>query len=142
MMHTFMVTFCFHIEFHRMATVVNCCKLKIKLKILKGEYCYINVICYHNVISYRLIFHNWLLSPKSLLGEICTSKMEKYPFLSLIVFNYTIFHKSFLNNNEKIVSHTEHQMYPDPPPAQKKTSMLWPSQIFLLYKCRKLISKA
>ena len=30
MKHTFMVTFCFHIEFHRKATVINCCELKKK----------------------------------------------------------------------------------------------------------------
>ena len=39
MMHSFMVIFCFHIEFHRMATVINCCGFK-KLKILKGDYCF------------------------------------------------------------------------------------------------------
>ena len=43
MMHTFIVTFCFHIEFHRKATVLNCCELK-KLKILNGDYYYMHVI--------------------------------------------------------------------------------------------------
>ena len=39
MRHSFIVAFCFHIEFHRMATIINYCELK-KLKILKGDYCY------------------------------------------------------------------------------------------------------
>ena len=56
MMHTFMVTFCFHIEFHRKAIEINCCDIK-KLKILKRRLflymCYI-VIGYYNVISYEL----------------------------------------------------------------------------------------
>ena len=60
MMHTFMVTLCFHIEFHRKATVINCCELK-KLKVLKKRlllYMCCNVISYYNVISYELIFRN------------------------------------------------------------------------------------
>ena len=60
MMHAFTVTFCFHIEFHRKATVINCCELK-KLKILKRRlllYMCNNVIGYYNAISYELIFHN------------------------------------------------------------------------------------
>ena len=43
MRHTFMVIFGFHIEFHRKTTVKRCCEFK-KLKILKGDYCYICVI--------------------------------------------------------------------------------------------------
>ena len=65
-MHTFIVTFCFHIEFHRMATVINCCEFK-KLKILKDK-SLLRVIC----------CSDYVLSPKSLLGEICAGIMEKY----------------------------------------------------------------
>ena len=28
MFYTFKVTFCFHIEFHRKTTLINCCELK------------------------------------------------------------------------------------------------------------------
>ena len=39
----FEINFCFYIEFHRMAAVINCCELK-KLKIFKDEFCHIYVI--------------------------------------------------------------------------------------------------
>ena len=37
MIHTFMVTYWFHTEFHRMATEINCCELKT-LKLLTDDY--------------------------------------------------------------------------------------------------------
>ena len=53
-MHTFMLTICFHIEFHRMATVINCCEFK-NFKILKGDYCNVYVtILYVNSNPLRL----------------------------------------------------------------------------------------
>ena len=66
MMNTFMVTFCFHIEFHRKATVINCCELK-KLKLLKRRLllymCY-NVIDYYKAVSYKIIIYNEVFLPR------------------------------------------------------------------------------
>ena len=45
----FMVTFCFHIEFYRMAIVINFCKLK-NLKILKGDYWYMYIIMLYPMV--------------------------------------------------------------------------------------------
>ena len=82
MMNTFMVFFFISIEFHRKATVINYCECN-KIENIKRRlllYIYYNVICY-NVTSYGLIFHNCVLSLKSLLARICASIMEKYQYV-------------------------------------------------------------
>ena len=50
----------FHIQFHRKKTVITCCEFK-KVKILKGNYCYICVIMLKVITMLypmSLIFHN------------------------------------------------------------------------------------
>ena len=50
-MHTLMVTFCIHTEFHRMALVINYCELKKieNTKMLLLLYISYNIMCYYNV---------------------------------------------------------------------------------------------